>query len=243
MARFFIPYLSGVDHLTLDSKDELRHLACVLRLKEGDELELVNGRGDKARAVIVRLTPAFAQLRILAFEHFELACSPQLLLGCAIPKKSKFEDIIDKAVQLGVDEFFPLITERTEVRPRPQVLERYRKVAVAAVKQSGRLWAPVIHPPQLFPQFIASIGAKTGLSIFIPCLGGERTLLRKVLSDPSRSQAGSFLFLIGPEGDFSDREVQLASAAGALPVSLGDNVLRVDTAAIAVSAFARLLYA
>lgn len=243
MPRFFIPHLAQVDQLTLDSRDELRHLACVLRLKEGDDLELVNGRGDKARAVIVRLTPKFAQIRILAFEHVESASSSQLLLGCAIPKRSKFEDIIDKAVQLGVDEFFPLITERTEVRPRAQILERYQKVAIAAVKQSGRLWAPVIHPPQLFPQFIANISSRTGLSIFIPCLGGERTLLRKVLLDPSRSQAGSFLFLIGPEGDFSNGEVQLASAAGALPVSLGDNVLRVDTAAIAVSAFARLLYA
>jgi 16S rRNA (uracil1498-N3)-methyltransferase len=243
MPRFFIHQLARVDQLKLDSKDELRHLACVLRLKEGDELELVNGCGDLATAVIVRLTTAFVQLRILSFEHIERAGAPQLLLGCAIPKRSKLEDIIDKAVQLGVDEFFPLITERTEVRPRPQIVERYRKVAVAAVKQSGRLWSPVVHPPQLFPEFIASVSARTGLTMFIPWLGGERVALRQALSEPLRSQAGSLLFLIGPEGDFSPREVSLACTAGALPVSLGDNILRVDTAAIAVSAFTRLLYA
>jgi 16S rRNA (uracil1498-N3)-methyltransferase len=232
MDRFFVPQLSdGAVTFSLDAPDECHHLLHVLRLKPGVRAEFINGKGLLAVGEIVALARDRVDVRIVESRAFPSHPAPGIILACAMPKRVRFEEIIDKCTQLGVDEIIPMMTERTEVVVRDKDIEakctRFEKVAVAAVKQSKRLWAPVIHRPARFADILGRISSDT-LSI-IPWLEGDRIPLNKALAAAAGKK--EILFLIGPEGDFTSQEVELARAKGAVPVSLGPNVLRVDTAA------------
>lgn len=213
----------------------------VLRLKPGAQVELINGQGVLLTAEIVSSSGHRVQVRVLQ-RHSEVSpCAPRIILACAVPKRVKFEDIIDKCTQLGVDEIIPMQTERTEVllrgRDTAAKFARFEKVAVAALKQSRRLWMPVVSRPYEFYEVVQRISSET-LAV-IPWLEGDRRGLKDVLGlVPGKKQ---ILILIGPEGDFSADEVARAMSKGAIPVSLGNNVLRVDTAAsLAVGVFSIL---
>ena len=231
MDRFFIPPLSDdATTFSIESTEEFHHLAHVLRLKPGDRAEFVNGRGLLIVGEIVSISGKRADVKALEKRSVPPA-APRVILACAVPKRAKFEDIIDKCTQLGVDEIIPMMTERTEVIIREKDADskcaRFDKVAVAAVKQSKRLWAPIIRRPCAFKDVLQRISSETYL--LIPWLEGDRIPLTAALSSAGSPQ--EVLFLIGPEGDFTAKEVELARSRGAVPVSLGENVLRVDTAA------------
>ncbi|MFA5261399.1 MAG: RsmE family RNA methyltransferase, partial [Candidatus Omnitrophota bacterium] len=138
----------------------------------------------------------------------------------------------EKTTEIGVTEIIPIITQRTEIRLNDERAgrkqSRYEKIAINAAKQSQRNTLPIIHPCQTFNDAVSRI-ARTGACV-IPWLGGEKKLLTEVLE--SRKPETSVMVFIGPEGDFSSNEVEQAIKAGAIPVSLGKNVLKVDTAAI-----------
>jgi 16S rRNA (uracil1498-N3)-methyltransferase len=160
-----------------------------------------------------------------------------LTIACAIPKKSRMDDIVDKLTQLGVDEIVPLITARVIVKLEKNSenrLERWRKVALSASEQSQRNKLPVISPILNFKEILAI--SNQYLFKLIPTLSGQRKNIREVISSPF---SGSILVLIGPEGDFSQEEVRQAEIGGFIPVSLGENVLKVDTAAIAAASYIR----
>ena len=165
----------------------------------------------------------------------------RITLACAMPKKAKFETIIEKCTELGVDRIVPLATERTEFvvegERADKKNERFFRVAMNAAKQCKRLWFPEISAPVTFVQAVKEL-SQPGAGLFIPWLEGDRMSLSQALA--ARRDVMELVFFIGPEGDFTPEEVQLALKAGALPVSLGENVLKVDTAAMAVVAFARM---
>ncbi len=173
---------------------------------------------------------------------------PVIVLACAIPEKSKFEWIIEKATELGVDEIVPLKTKRTEMELKGdrlrRTIARYQDVAVNAAKRSQRPRAPVIHPVTDFTSTLKFFAKET--AVFIPSLpggegeGGERKNILEAFKDvPSPSRVA---FLIGPEGDFMPREYDLARSRGCIPVSLGKTVLKVETAALVVVACAQLWF-
>ena len=109
------------------------------------------------------------------------------------------------------------------------------RVVVNAAKQCGRLWFPEMMPPVPFIEALAMVSG-AGKAVFFPWLEGERASLATAFA--AHRGSGELAFFIGPEGDFTPQEAALAAGAGAVAVSLGDNVLKVDTAAIAVAAFA-----
>jgi 16S rRNA (uracil1498-N3)-methyltransferase len=149
------------------------------------------------------------------------------------------DDIIDKLTQLGVDRIIPLETERVIVKwdknQRVRHLERFQKIALNASQQSQRKALPVIEPIKDIKEVI-STAAGYDLKL-IPHLMGERKTLKEIFI---KNRPKNILVLIGPEGDFSSAEVALAKRAGFIPVSLGDLVLRVETAAVAIASFIRL---
>jgi len=207
-----------------------------------------NGEGEEASGTIARLDKSQVEINIIDVSKSPADRGPVIVLACAIPKKAKFEFIIEKATELGVAEIIPLITERTEVRLNREAathkLARYRTVAVNAAKQSQRATVPVIHPVVSFQKFIGSLTA--GDKIFIPWLSGERKAITDVLVSADRETASpsrKMIFCVGPEGDFTPAEVKAAVEAGAVPLSLGETVLKVDTAAITVVALAKFLTA
>ncbi|MBI5024069.1 MAG: RNA methyltransferase [Candidatus Omnitrophica bacterium] len=173
---------------------------------------------------------------------------PVIVLACAIPEKSKFELIIEKAAELGVDEIIPLKTKRTAMGSKGdrsrRTIARYQSVAVNAAKRSRRSRVPIIHPIADLASVLKFFPEET--TLFIPSLpegegeGGERRNIFEAFKDvPSPSR---IVFLIGPEGDFTPHEYGLARARGCIGVSLGKTVLKVETAALVAVACAQLWF-
>jgi 16S rRNA (uracil1498-N3)-methyltransferase len=240
MHRFSAVLKDNIHKAFIDDSDDLNHLLKVLRLRQGDEVELVNGQGLLALARLGSLSSDKACLDIVKISQVPPSSGPRTVLACAIPKRSKFEDIIDATVQLGVDDIYPMITERTvpflDDRSAEKKLERYRKVCHAAVLQSRRLWAPRVHPVLSFSQALRMAREPRTVS-YIPYLGEDLPSLSGSLHEAKDHD--TIIFFIGPEGDFTPKEVLDASKSGAHPVSLGKNVLRVATAAQMVVTMAR----
>lgn len=242
MRRFFCPE-SSLDNprvLITDPK-ELHHLRNVLRLKRGDTLTVFNNQGEEATGRIDNIQPAKVTVAIESVRK-DIPDLPVIVLACAIPKKSKFESIIEKATELGADEIIPLKTKRTEIGLTGERLARkavrYQDVAVNAAKQSRRPRVPVIHPVTDFASALQSFSGET--TVFIPSLIGERkNILEAFKAVPSPSRVA---FLIGPEGDFTPEEYALARERGCVPVSLGKTVLKVETAALVAVACAQLWF-
>ncbi len=242
MHRFISPNADlQSKYLTITDTKEIHHLTNVLRLQKENEITIFNGQGDEALAKIESITPKSIALTIVSTVKKSSENRISLTLACAIPKKAKFETIIEKCTELGVDRIIPVITERTEVRlneeRQEKKLARYKTVAVNAAKQCQRNFLPDVVAPTNFKDILKNL--KPSDAAFIPCLTGERKNLLEIFS--LRPTHNNVIFFIGPEGDFTPKELKEALSAGCLPVSLGPHVLKVDTAAVATIACAKLL--
>jgi 16S rRNA (uracil1498-N3)-methyltransferase len=242
MHRFYCPRVNfSSPVIDIRDKNEIHHIRDVLRLKEGDPVTVFNQAGEEAMGEIRECSSCRVSVEIHKVSKVEKQ-APEIVLACAIPKKSKFEFIIEKATELGVDEIIPLKTQRAEMNLKGERLSakcaRYRSVAVNAAKQSGRSYVPILHPVM---DFSSAIKFLIGNSVvFIPSLEGDRTPVFAALArQPSPAKAA---FFIGPEGDFTPEEYAEARANGCIPVSLGPHILKVDTAAVVAVACASLYY-
>lgn len=204
---------------------EARHAAQVLRKRKGDQLDLVNGRGSWYRATITALSKKRCTLEVSEAYRYDKRADHRLSLLVAPTKNiDRFEWILEKATEIGVDDIFPVLTEHSErSRLRPDRLER---VLESAMKQSLRAWLPVLHPLAPLAEVMTLVPEKE-VGVFA-YLGDEQVpLLRDTCS------AGEDVrVVIGPEGGFSPAEAELAKSRGFRWVSLGPNRLRTETAAI-----------
>lgn len=244
MHRFYCSTLAHqLQQVTIDDPGEVHHLSRVMRLHAGDVVELINGRGGLGRVRLLTISKTAVVTELLDFAQAPAKGSFKSILACALPKRSAFDDIIEKCTELGVDEIIPLITDRTEKAPSKAALlrmsERFSKVVLSASKQCKRLWFPVIHSP-MTSQCAVDRLAIEGNALFFPWLEGERRPLKDAFADKNDSLLKAAAFFIGPEGDFTPAEAAYAISHGAIPVSLGETVLRVETAAVAVIAYAHL---
>jgi 16S rRNA (uracil1498-N3)-methyltransferase len=217
------------------------HIKDVLRVKADEEVTVCDDKGNIYSCLIESRSAKKIVLAIKGKQDAVTTARLMIAAACAIPKNSRFDDIIDKLTQVGVDKIIPMLTERVVVKldKRKELLRlnRWQRVALSAAGQSQRNSLPEISPVKSFRQVIDE-SAGTGYDLkLIPALTGDRKTLKQVLGN---YQPKSALFLIGPEGDFTGKEVSEAVAAGFIPVSLGDFVLRVETAAVAVASFLRL---
>ena len=242
MHRFFLPQADFTkETVTLTDKKELHHLKNVLRLKAKDQIAVFNNEGREATGAITDLNADSVTIRLDKIKVMEPK-TVSLVLACAIPKKAKFETILEKCTELGVDEIIPLKTQRTEVtlhaERHEKKLKRYQTVVINAAKQSQRSTIPTIHPVTNFLDALQRFITEETLAL-IPCLFGERKSIFDALAQRQKPYK-KILFFIGPEGDFTLQEIEEAAKKGCVPVSLGNQVLKVDTAAISVVAFANL---
>jgi len=243
MTRFFCASQNiSHDEIKLDNPQDLHHIRDVLRLKILDKLEVFDEKGNGHLCSIKKIAAGEIILTIKEKKYF---CAKNrgvsITVACAIPKKSIMDDIIDKLTQLGVEKIIPLETHRVVVRLTPEKkaerLKRWRKIAQAASKQCQRSSQPVIEPVKSLEEVLATAG-NYDLKL-IPTLKGERRQLKDLIK--SRKPVNVLIF-IGPEGDFSVQEVESAVSKGCISVSLGELVLRVDTAVIAVVSHLKLSY-
>lgn len=203
------------------SATESHHAVNVLRLKKGDQIMILNGKGTVTIATLTEMNAKGCGYDIDKQE--EVPSRPfRLHIAFGVLKQSdRMEWMIEKATEIGVDELTPLICERSE---RKKVnTGRLEKTAISAIKQSKQPYLPVINPAQKMDEFLG--GHIPGY--IAHCNDG----LRKPLREFDQS-LNSVTILIGPEGDFSPAEVESALSAGWQPVSLGESRLRAETAAI-----------
>jgi 16S rRNA (uracil1498-N3)-methyltransferase len=237
MPRLFYPSPVVTDgKITIADPERTHYLRDVLRLKAKDKVLIFDQKGNEYSSEVEKVSANSVSLRIVEMKSPASAKGIQLTIACAIPKKSKMSDIIDKLTQLGVDRIIPLNTQRVVVRlcreKETLLFWRWKKIVISASQQSQRNILPLVDPVTDIKELLTHC-QEFDLRL-IPTLSGERKPLKEVFS---RGSPKNILVLIGPEGDFSEQEVWLAKKYGFIPVSLGDTVLRVDTAAIAVTSF------
>ncbi len=232
MHRFYLPDL---EHLVL-SGGEAHHATHVLRLKQGDSVNVFDGHGHEAQCAVDKMTADSIHLKLLTRGNTSpLAC--RITLAQAVPKKN-MDLILQKSTELGVFSILPLVSERTIVQLDEQdtkKLERWRSICLEACKQSGNNWLPELQPPQKARDYLADLAEqKKSFDLkLIASLQPDSRPLKKILADSPRTAAPmSVLILIGPEGDFTPAEINLAKSAGCSPLSLGPLVLRAETAAL-----------
>lgn len=239
MNRFFCQSKNiSLDKIIIDDKEQAHHIRDVLRLKQGEKVVIFDEKGSEYNCVIKELDKQIA-LSVIGKNEAPKNKSMFLTIACAIPKKSKMEDIIDRLTQLGVDKIIPLETERVIVKlnkeKKIKKVERWQKIALSASEQSQRNNVPVIDPVTNFKKTLLNCD---GYDLkLIPTLIGKRKTLKEIFV---QAMPKKILVLIGPEGDFSREEVESAKKSNFIPVSLGDLVLRVETAAISVASFIKL---
>ncbi|MDD5120780.1 MAG: RsmE family RNA methyltransferase [Candidatus Omnitrophica bacterium] len=241
MNRFFVEHIQISENLIfLDDPKQLHHLRDVLRVRPSEKIGIFDNSGNDYIVLVKEIGLSSAKLELMEKRMHDQP-GLKITIACAIPKNAKMDDIIDKLTQLGVECIIPLETERVIVKLSRQKkierLERWNKIALSAAKQSQRSRLPVIKAVSGLKEIIARAG-DFPLKL-IPTLEGERKTL-KALIHSAPKDINSIMVLIGPEGDFSPEEIVLSKSAGFQPVSLGRQVLRVDTAAIAVVSFIKL---
>lgn len=212
-------------------EEESAHLVHVMRKKEGDEIRIVDGRGTAYDARIDAISKKVASGTILRSfpRHHEPSRSVTLAVG-VLKNPSKFDFLVEKVTELGVSEIIPLSTERTI--PTHAKTDRWQKLALAAMKQSGRSLLPRIGEMQPLAEMLA-----------LP----ERPDLKLIAHERSTSEASatvdfqgvaSAVILVGPEGGFSDAELEQAIAAGYRSWYFGERRLRTETAAVVAATLA-----
>ncbi|MCM8783667.1 MAG: 16S rRNA (uracil(1498)-N(3))-methyltransferase [Candidatus Omnitrophica bacterium] len=230
MEQFFIEKENIKGDCLFIRESEAHHLKDVLRYKKGGILNLFDGEGGVYRGEILELRGKEVKVKILNKKCKEKN-PPFFHLVQAIPKREKMDLVVEKVTELGVEEIIPVITERTVILPDREkgekLLERWRKISLSAVKQSKRLFLPKINEIKEWSQVFKEIPASA--SLFIPSLEEKGIAFKEI--DWGKLSKDIYIF-IGPEGDFTKKEIQKAKEKGAIPVSLGEAVLRSETAAI-----------
>ncbi len=233
MPRFYIPpHAWNPDKLALDPS-ETHHALDVLRMKAGDRATVFNGQGAEATVEFATVEKSSVTLRkIAASKSAPLACA--LTLGQAIPKGKNMDMIVEKATELGAAAIVPLLSERTVVRADADEAitkrDKWQRVAIEAAKQCGQNWVPEVAKPQTPKEFFQA-GEKYDLML-IASLQPDSRALKQVLTELGPKQFSRVLILVGPEGDFTPAEINLAKNAGCRPITLGPIILRTETAAI-----------
>jgi 16S rRNA (uracil1498-N3)-methyltransferase len=200
--------------------DEFHHAVRVVRIRQGEEVEVFDGRGHAARGRVVEV--GREALRIDVDNEIESRESPlRVTLAAAIIQLDKFELVLQKATELGVASIIPLLTDRIEVRAERYrgKSERWAKIVLEAVKQSGRSVVPRVDEPTRFDDAIR----KSGLRFFFDA---------DAEADDLPERADEVTLLIGPEGGWTEREIALARESRCVFQRLGPRRLRAETAAI-----------
>jgi len=208
----------------------------VLRKKQGDEIEVVDGKGNYFRASVTDAN--FKKTEATIIEKTERWHVQPYSVSIAISlskNPDRFEWFCEKATEIGVNEIIPLIAERTESRKLK--VERIHKILISAMKQSGKALLPELKKETQLSDFLKSMQQYNQHEKFIGwCEIGEEQLLKNLYQKGSNA-----LILIGPEGDFTKDEVDVAIQNEFVPVSLGKSRLRLETAGIVACQIVNLL--
>ena len=209
-------------------QDSSKHLAQVLRKKEGSLIELFDGKGSSYTAEIISSQKKRVKVKLVEEPVFQDRKGIKISLGQSLIKTEPFSFSIQKATELGVTSISPLYTERTVIKLKSNSTKsrkaRWQSIATHACQQCGENWLPEINEIQPLEDWTQAVNAKHKIVLY----PGAETKLSSLTFDDSVAIA------VGPEGDFTDSEIKLLTKKDFLPVKLGERVLRADTAVISV---------
>lgn len=226
MQLFIQKDLQATDNTVFFDKTESRHIAKVLRKQEGDKIHITNGLGDLFICELSLVTDKNTQAKILSVSQKEKHNYYLHLAVAPTKTNDRFEWFLEKATEMGIDEITPILCERSE---RKNIrIDRYEKIVESALKQSLQTHLPVLN--QLTKIIDLELKSDFYDEIFIAHCEDEETKVElKEYIQPNKK----YLILIGPEGDFSEAEIQWARENNIKEISLGNTRLRTETAAIA----------
>lgn len=209
------------------NEDTSRHVVQVLRMKMGEQINLTDGKGNLLTAAIEEDHKKHCSVKITG-KVFTPPVSRKISIAVSLIKNnSRFEWFLEKATEIGVSEIIPLICERTE--KQKSRTDRMQGILISAMLQSQQSWLPVLSEPV---SFTSIVNESTHRQKFIAhCLEDKKANLPDLINDSLNSQ----IILIGPEGDFTKEEIDLAIQHHFIPVALGETRLRTETAAIVAS--------
>jgi 16S rRNA (uracil1498-N3)-methyltransferase len=229
------PEKIGKDTLTVDG-EEAKHILSVLRYGSGDEISVVDGRGTRYQAEIVKASHNSLEAEILSRTRMENEPSCRVTLAQAVCRQERMDFLIEKATEIGVSSIIPILAERSVVRvtsplQRKRKIERWQRIAVAAMKQSLRTVLPEIRD---FTKFGDLLNESRRYDL---CLTASLRKDSKNLGECRQLKKGlkDVLLIVGPEAGFSDNELSRAEAEGAVSISLGSRRLRAETAGVVFS--------
>jgi len=231
--RFYCQRLEG--RQTVLEASETHHLAHVLRLRPGDSVELFDGKGKTARAVIESITK---KETFLSLREIQIHPDPsfRIILVVSMAKSQRFDFLVEKCTETGVDHIAAVQFERTVKMGKETSLGRYEKISISAAKQSGRVFLPVLTGPDIFINTVKSLAAEYPQAFWIY---GES----ESLTSPAHSffkdriaSSSQVIAVVGPEGGITEAEKQILQNLGTLDLCISPNILRVETAAIAFCA-------
>jgi 16S rRNA (uracil1498-N3)-methyltransferase len=243
MHRFFAPTMDLGDDAVDLPREEAEHLTRVLRLGVGDTVAVFDGRGHECLARVVAGARSGARVQILA--RVEPAAEPAVALTLvqAVLKGEKMDDIVRDAVMLGVGAIQPIVTKRSEVTVaalmRGARVDRWRRVALASVKQSRRAVVPEIRTPLTLETLLGEPAPELAIMLVEPAAAAGVEPLAALRGEPTPSDAW---VLIGPEGGWVETEWTAAREHGCRLVTLGHRTLRADAAPVAAISVLQFLW-
>jgi len=231
MSRLYIDSPLAVEQELILPKESAHYLLNVLRLRLGAMLTLFNGQGGEYTTKLVAIAKKEARLQVQTYNPIDRESELHTSLVQAISRPEHMDYTIQKAVELGVHQIFPILTERSVPRSRISKREQHwRKIIISACEQSGRNRLPMLHPVQTLNACLEN----TEESHCLVLSPNGKTTLPKALTNLKEPK--NLTVLIGAEGGLSEAELAEAKQAGYLEVSLGPRILRTETAAVTVLA-------
>lgn len=205
------------------SEETSRHISQVLRMKEGGQIVVTNGKGYTLNATIVSADKKKTKVKITSKKFVEKT-TPEICIGISLIKNNnRFEWFAEKVTEIGISTIIPLICRRSEKTHFKK--ERTRSILISAMLQSQQSWLPELSEPQKFPEIINNENYEQ--KFIAHCIEEDKKELKTLVQNNA-----SKIILIGPEGDFTEDEIETAIQHNYLPVSLGETRLRTETAGV-----------
>jgi len=242
--RFFTPALDPGDETVILPREEAEHLSRVLRLGVGDSVAVFDGRGHEFLARVLSIARgATGEVRVQVLSRVDPPAEPAVALTLvqAVLKGDKMDDVVRDAVMMGVAAVQPMVTARAEITVAALMrgkVERWRRVAIASVKQSRRAVLPEVRVPLTFDNVLAEPSGSLRLMLVEP--GAAET--ESVDALRGHRAPGDAALFIGPEGGWTPQEIAAARSSGVRLVTLGHRTLRADAMAIAAVSVLQFLW-
>ncbi len=227
-------YVPSTKEIALD-EDTSRHVIQVLRMKQGELLNLTDGKGNLLTTAIIDDHKKHCVAKVQETKYKEQAARKISIAISLLKNANRFEWFLEKATEIGVNEIIPLVCHRTEKEKFRH--DRLKSILVSAMLQSQQCWLPVLHEPIAFELLFRQEEVANASQKFIAhCIENEKRNLADLVNDTLPSQ----IILIGPEGDFTEQEIEMAMAHHFDAVALGETRLRAETAGMVAATILKM---